>query len=186
MGEIKLQINPKNRPAVPAVNWQQARVLEMQEEYAAAFDTSLVNTIEEMRAAYNEERKMWNTGGPVMAETVDFDVPYEGDKVPVRLLRPVKAEKLPVIFFMHGGGFVEGNNDTHSMAQRKLAAYSGCVVIGIDYSLAPEIKYPRSKNVLQYAIMYQSMRMNMELTRRKLDLQEIPAEQIWRWESACV
>ena len=38
MGEIKLQINPKNRPAVPAVNWQQARVLEMQEEYAAAFD----------------------------------------------------------------------------------------------------------------------------------------------------
>lgn len=42
MGEIKLQINPKNRPAVPAVNWQQARVLEMQEEYAAAFDTSLV------------------------------------------------------------------------------------------------------------------------------------------------
>lgn len=54
MGEIKLQINPKNRPAVPAVNWQQARVLEMQEEYAAAFDTSLVNTIEEMRAAYNE------------------------------------------------------------------------------------------------------------------------------------
>ena len=144
MGEIKLQINPKNRPAVPAVNWQQARVLEMQEEYAAAFDTSLVNTIEEMRAAYNEERKMWNTGGPVMAETVDFDVPYEGDKVPVRLLRPVKAEKLPVIFFMHGGGFVEGNNDTHSMAQRKLAAYSGCVVIGIDYSLAPEIKYPRA------------------------------------------
>ena len=144
MGEIKLQINPKNRPAVPAVNWQQARVLEMQEEYAAAFDTSLVNTIEEMRAAYNEERKMWNTGGPVMAETVDFDVPYEGDKIPVRLLRPVKAEKLPVIFFMHGGGFVEGNNDTHSMAQRKLAAYSGCVVIGIDYSLAPEIKYPRA------------------------------------------
>ena len=42
MGEIKLQINPKNGPAVPAVNWQQARVLEMQEEYAAAFDTSLV------------------------------------------------------------------------------------------------------------------------------------------------
>lgn len=93
MGEIKLQINPKNRPAVPAVNWQQARVLEMQEEYAAAFDTSLVNTIEEMRAAYNEERKMWNTGGPVMAETVDFDVPYEGDKVPVRLLRPVKKQR---------------------------------------------------------------------------------------------
>lgn len=64
MGEIKLQINPKNRPAVPAVNWQQARVLEMQEEYAAAFDTSLVNTIEEMRAAYNE-RCSWYLGSNI-------------------------------------------------------------------------------------------------------------------------
>ena len=46
MGEIKLQINPKNRPAVPAVNWQQARVLEMQEEYAAAVSyTHLVEVV---------------------------------------------------------------------------------------------------------------------------------------------
>ena len=97
-------MNPINKPAAPAVGWQQARVLEMQAEY--------------------------------------FDVPYEGDKVPVRLLRPVKAEKLPVIFFMHGGGFVEGDNDTHGLVQRKLAAYSGCVVIGIDYFLVPEVRYP--------------------------------------------
>ena len=138
MGEFRVTINPKNKPATPEVNWQQARVLEMQAEYAAAFDTQ-AGTYEEMRAAYREERKMWNSGGPEMEETIEYQIPYEGYTVPVRLLRPVKAEKLPVIFFMHGGGFVEGNNDTHSMAQRKLAAYSGCVVVGIEYTLSPEV-----------------------------------------------
>ena len=105
MGEFRVTINPKNKPATPEVNWQQARVLEMQAEYAAAFDTQ-AGTYEEMRAAYREERKMWNSGGPEMAETIDFEIPFGEDKVPARLLRPVKAEKLPVIFFMHGGGFV--------------------------------------------------------------------------------
>lgn len=141
MGEIKLSMNPINKPTAPAVGWQQARVLEMQAEYADAFDTQ-AGSYEEMRAAYREERKMWNSGGPEMAETIEYKIPYEGYTVPVRLLRPVKAEKLPVIFFMHGGGFVEGDNDTHGLVQRKLAAYSGCAVMGIDYSLSPEVKYP--------------------------------------------
>ena len=65
MGEFRVTINPKNKPATPEVNWQQARVLEMQAEYAAAFDTQ-AGTYEEMRAAYREERKMWNSGGPEM------------------------------------------------------------------------------------------------------------------------
>ena len=105
-------MNPINKPAAPAVGWQQARVLEMQAEYADAFDTQ-TGSYDEMCAAYGEERKMWNSGGPEMEETIEYQIPYEGYTVPVRLLRPVKAEKLPVIFFMHGGGFVEGDNDTH-------------------------------------------------------------------------
>ena len=161
MGEFRVTINPKNKPATPEVNWQQARVLEMQAEYAAAFDTQ-AGTYEEMRAAYREERKMWNSGGPEMAETIDFEIPFGEDKVPARLLRPVKAEKLPVIFFMHGGGFVLGDNDTHNLVQRKLAAYSGCVVVGIEYTLSPEVVYPRAieecttacKYVLEHAEEY--------------------------------
>ncbi len=133
----------------------------MQAEYAAAFDTQ-AGTYEEMRAAYREERKMWNSGGPEMAETIDFEIPFGEDKVPARLLRPVKAEKLPVIFFMHGGGFVLGDNDTHNLVQRKLAAYSGCVVVGIEYTLSPEVVYPRAieecttacKYVLEHAEEY--------------------------------
>jgi len=153
VGDFKISINPKNRPVAPAVNWQQARVLEMQAEYAAAFDTQ-GGTYEEMRAAYREERKMWNSGGPVMEETLDFEVPFEESKVPVRLLRPVKEDKLPVIFFIHGGGYVLGDNDTHNLVQRKLAAYSGCIVVGIDYSLSPEVVYPRALNECTEACKY--------------------------------
>ena len=49
-------MNPINKPAAPAVGWQQARVLEMQAEYADAFDTQ-TGSYDEMCAAYGEERK---------------------------------------------------------------------------------------------------------------------------------
>lgn len=66
-------MNPINKPAAPAVGWQQARVLEMQAEYADAFDTQ-TGSYDEMCAAYGEERKMWNSGGPEMEETIEYQV----------------------------------------------------------------------------------------------------------------
>lgn len=142
MADFKLSMNPKNKLDGPSrVSWQQARVLEMQAEHADAFDTS-AGTYEQMRASYREERKMWNSGGPVMAQTVELKVPCGDHEVGARLLRPVEDGVLPVLFYIHGGGMVVGDNDTHSLAQRKLAAYSGCAVVGIDYSLSPEAKYP--------------------------------------------
>lgn len=154
----KLYMNPKNRPNdLSRVNWQQARVLEMQKEYADAFSTQAASYAE-MREAYRTERRMWNTGGPEMAQTVELRVPFgtNGDTVPARLLRPVDQKGLPVLFFIHGGGFVEGDNDTHNLMQRKLAAYSGCAVIGIEYSLSPEVRYPRPveecAEVVKYAL----------------------------------
>lgn len=142
MAEYKLWMNPKNRiDALPLVSPQQAKVLEMQAEHADAFDTS-AGTYEEMRANYRAERAMWNSGGPEMAETVELAVPFGDHKVPARLLRPTKDANLPILFYIHGGGMVVGDNDTHSLVQRKLAMFSGCAVVGIDYTLAPEGKYP--------------------------------------------
>ena len=57
MGEFRVTINPKNKPATPEVNWQQARVLEMQAEYAAAFDTQAVCCSE--AAAAMGHRMLW-------------------------------------------------------------------------------------------------------------------------------
>lgn len=143
MADQKLFMNPKNRPDDRKnLNPQQALVLKMQADQSGAFDTS-AGTYDDLRANYRREREIWNTGGPEMYETREFTVPYEDHQVHARLLRPVDDRHLPVIFFIHGGGMTVGDNDTHSLMQRKLASYSGCAVVGIEYTLSPEAQYPQ-------------------------------------------
>ena len=65
--------------------------------------------------------------------------------VPVRVYRPLDAEAdaaLPTLAWFHGGGFVIGDRDTADPTARKLANRSGCVVVSVDYRLAPENKFP--------------------------------------------
>lgn len=143
MAEERFLMNPKNKPNdLKSLNPQQALVLKMQADQAGAFDTGS-GTYNDLRANYRREREKWNTGGPKMAETMELEVPYKGHIVHARLLRPVRDRNLPVLFFIHGGGMTVGDNDTHSLMQRKLAAYSGCAVIGIEYTLSPEAQYPQ-------------------------------------------
>jgi acetyl esterase len=63
-------------------------------------------------------------------------------EIPVRVYRPSLATDLPVLMFFHGGGFVICNLDTHDRTCRSLANASGCVVVSVDYRLAPEHKFP--------------------------------------------
>ncbi|MFI6263238.1 alpha/beta hydrolase [Micromonospora sp. NPDC051006] len=49
---------------------------------------------------------------------------------------------MPVILYIHGAGWVFGNNHTHDRLARELAAGTGAAVVFPDYSLAPEARYP--------------------------------------------
>jgi acetyl esterase len=62
--------------------------------------------------------------------------------VGVRVYRPVETSRLPVILFIHGGGWVLGNLESADFACRELAAASGVVVVSVDYRLSPEVQYP--------------------------------------------
>src|SRR6185369_16605318 len=49
---------------------------------------------------------------------------------------------LPVLLYLHGGGFTIGNLETHDSLCRQLAVRSGAAVVALDYRLAPEYRFP--------------------------------------------
>ncbi|MGD9764197.1 MAG: alpha/beta hydrolase [Candidatus Binatia bacterium] len=62
--------------------------------------------------------------------------------IPVRIYIPSSREPLPVLVYFHGGGWVIGSLDTHDSIAGALADDAGCVVVSVDYRLAPEHPYP--------------------------------------------
>ena len=71
--------------------------------------------------------------------TVAADV---GD-VRVRIVRPQGVEgTLPVILYMHGGGWVLGNAASHDRLVRELAVGTGAAVVFVEYDRSPEAHYP--------------------------------------------
>ena len=64
-----------------------------------------------------------------------------GVTLAARLYAP-SSDRLPVLLYLHGGGFTIGNLETHDSLCRQLALRSGAAVIALDYRLAPEHRFP--------------------------------------------
>jgi acetyl esterase len=62
--------------------------------------------------------------------------------VPVRVYEPPRDGPLPILIWLHGGGWVIGSLRTHDRTCRALAHRAGCRVISVDYRLAPEHVFP--------------------------------------------
>lgn len=98
----------------------------------------------EARRVAEEVRARWTAGGPAMADTQNLTIPTEAGDLPVRIYHPEGATggNAPALVYMHGGGFVLFSLETHDRLMREYAARGGFVVIGVDYPLSPEAKYP--------------------------------------------
>lgn len=131
-----------NKPdPYPLLSEGMRKVIDYQMENAKdAFVTDC--SWDELRAKYVEERRFWNEGGPEAHKTVETTVEGPIGPVPVRIYYPDDKPAHHAVIFIHGGGFTVGNNDTHDRMMRSVMASSGCAVIGIDYHLAPEVKFP--------------------------------------------
>ncbi|WP_046114433.1 alpha/beta hydrolase [Aquincola tertiaricarbonis] len=66
----------------------------------------------------------------------------DGAPRPARLYAPATDDGLPVLLYLHGGGFTIGNLETHDSLCRQLALRSGGAVVSLDYRLAPEHPFP--------------------------------------------
>jgi acetyl esterase len=83
------------------------------------------------------------SGSPAdLAAIEDAVIDTRARGVRVRIYRPSLTPGLPVVTYFHGGGWVIGNLDTHDRVPRDIAAYSGAVVVAVDYRLAPESPFP--------------------------------------------
>ena len=75
---------------------------------------------------------------PEIATIEDMDA----DGVPVRLYQPAELAPFPLLIFLHGGGWILGDLDTHDAILRQLAFRAECAVLGVSYRLAPEHPFP--------------------------------------------
>jgi acetyl esterase len=80
--------------------------------------------------------------GPPVASVETLSAPAATGAVSIRLYRPSREAPLPLLLFIHGGGFVYCDLDTHDGLCRELVHASGCAVASVDYRLAPEDPFP--------------------------------------------
>jgi acetyl esterase len=77
-----------------------------------------------------------------LASITDRTIPGPAGEIPVRIYRPSADAGLPVTVFFHGGGWVIGDLESHDHCCRTIASKAECVVVAVDYRLAPEAKFP--------------------------------------------
>ena len=98
-------------------------------------------SVSSRRKVAEKVRAPWVRGGPAMASTKDCTLP---SGVRIRIYKPREGAPVGVLVYLHGGGWVMFSLDTHDRLMREYAFRSGCTVIGVDYSLAPEAPYPQA------------------------------------------
>ncbi len=77
-----------------------------------------------------------------MARVEDFTIPGPAGALRARLWAASTEPDLPVLLYLHGGGFVIGGIETCESMCTVLAQHSGGAVVAVDYRLAPENRFP--------------------------------------------
>lgn len=108
----------------------------------------------EMRRACESVRAPWAAGGPAMARRIDLNVPTPVGDVRVRVHNPSSQHAKPALIYMHGGGWKLFSIDTHDRLMREYAARADVVVIGVDYALAPEAKFPIAQQQVAHVVRW--------------------------------
>ncbi|CAF4898450.1 unnamed protein product [Rotaria sp. Silwood1] len=138
----------------------------MQEAYARlpAFNPF---SVDELRRVTAIVRAPWTEGGPTMKRIEEKHV---GDySTRIRIYYPEDSQILPALIYIHGGGWTIFSLDTHDRLMREYADRGRIAVIGVDYSLSPEVKYPRAINeivsVVQWLRKQNSTELSIDLHR---------------------
>ena len=121
------------------------------------------------REMYLAARFASNPEPPELESAKDISIPAPHGAIPARIYTPKQLRKTnglaPCLVFLHGGGFVIGNLDSHDVVCRKLAHEGELIVISVDYRLAPEHQFPAAPEDAIAATKW--VAANAEATRRR-------------------
>ena len=125
-----------------ALDPKAAAIIAYMESAFPQVDTTVSGT--EMRRRIAESTAQI---GPVTGEQVgqvsDHLVSGPNGTIPVRIYRPEGVgDSAPLVMFFHGGGWVLCDLDSHDALCRAICNASRCVVVAVDYRLAPEHRFP--------------------------------------------
>jgi acetyl esterase/lipase len=89
-------------------------------------------------------------------EEAEKTISVDGFELKLNLMRPAgtASEKLPVIFFIHGGGWVLGDYPTHRRMVRDLVLESGAAAAFVNYTPTPDAVYPQQINEIYAALKW--------------------------------
>jgi acetyl esterase len=81
---------------------------------------------------------------PTDVETRTVTNGPKSEEVSITIVRPQNSGKevLPVVIYIHGGGWVLGGFDTHERLVREIANKANIAIVFVNYTLSPEAKYP--------------------------------------------
>ena len=98
-------------------------------------------TPKQARIAYLMGAEILDLPRAPLARVENLQVPGAEGPLAARLYASSDA-RLPVLLYLHGGGFTIGSIDTHDSMCRQLALRSGAAVLSLNYRLAPEHRFP--------------------------------------------
>ena len=107
------------------------------------------SNIDLVRQQSREKREQLAESLPKIDNVIstDYFVDIENERIQLRVYRPKNnSQKLPAVFWIHGGGFCFGSVDGDDYLVRSMTREIGCVFVSVDYRLAPEHPYPTPLN----------------------------------------
>jgi acetyl esterase len=102
-------------------------------------------TVDDVREAIRTASQQLAAPPADVHDVVNRTIPAAGAELGIRIYtpRPIAAgTSMPIVLHFHGGGFVAGDLDTHDSIARYYAKHADVIVIGVDYRLAPEHRFP--------------------------------------------
>ncbi len=99
-------------------------------------------------------RAPWTRGGPVMVRTFERQLAAGASTVRVRVYDPLGGARQPALVYLHGGGWTIFSLDTHDRLMREYAGRAGVTVVGVDYALSPEAKFPTALEQVAATVRY--------------------------------